>query len=113
MPSHRPESVGKNIQIELSNILHTETKDPRLGFVTITGVHMSHDLRTARVYISVLGSEEDRQLTFEGLNRANAFLRRSLGQRLSLRHTPELFFSYDDTLERGNRIDQLLDQLKT
>lgn len=112
MPSHRPESVGKNIQVELSQILRTETRDPRLGFVTITGVHMTHDLRTAKVYISVLGNDEERRLTLEGLNRANAFLRRSLGQRVQLRHVPELFFAYDDTLERGNHIDKLLDQLK-
>lgn len=112
MPSHRPESVGKNIQVELSDILRTETRDPRLGFVTITGVKMSHDLRTARVYISVLGDDDAQKETLEGLARATPFLRRALGPRLRLRHIPELFFSYDDTLERGSQIDRLLDRLK-
>lgn len=112
MPSHRPESVGKNIQVELSDILRTETKDPRLGFVTITGVSMTRDLRTAKVYLSVLGDETERQLTLEGLSRAAPFLRRTLAQRLRLRHAPELFFAYDDTLERGAHIDRLLDELK-
>ena len=111
MPSHRPASVGKAIQNELSEILRTEVKDPRLGFVTVTAVRMSRDLKTARVFISVMGEEEERQATLEGLHRAQSFIRRLIGQRVRLRNTPELLFTYDDSMERGARIDSLLDSL--
>ncbi len=111
MASYRPESVGRSIQVELSKILREESKDPRLQDVTITGVTMSQDLRTAKVYISIFDGDKDDVL--EGLGRANAFLRRQVGQRVRLRHVPELFFSFDDSLEHGSRIDQLLSQLDT
>jgi ribosome-binding factor A len=112
MPSHRRESVGKAVQNELSEILRTEVKDPRLGFVTITGVQMTQDLKLARVYISVMGDEEARTATLEGLDRAQSYIRRLIGGRLQLRNVPELMFSYDDSMERGSRIDALLDDLK-
>ena len=113
MPSHRPRSVGKLIQSELSDILRTEVKDPRLGFVTVTAVNMTRDLRTAKVFISVMGDDGERAATLEGLNRAMSFIRRLIGQRVRLRHVPELLFEYDDTMERGARIDALLDSLKS
>lgn len=111
MASHRPESVGRNIQIELSKILRHESKDPRLQDLTITGVKMSRDLRTAKVYISILGDGKDEVM--EGLDRANPFLRRQIGQHVSLRHVPELFFAFDESFAHGSRIDQLLSQLDT
>lgn len=109
MASYRPESVGRNIQIELSKILRQESRDPRLQEVTITGVKMSQDLRTAKVFISVL--DETKTDVLESLKRASAFLRRQIGQRVRLRHVPELFFAYDESLVQGARIDQLLSQL--
>lgn len=111
MASYRPESVGRNIQVELSKILRMDSRDPRLQDVTITGVNMSKDLRTAKVFISLLNDDKDEVLA--SLERASAYLRRQIGQRVRLRHVPELFFAYDESLEQGSRIDQLLSQLDT
>ncbi len=112
MPSWRPERVGQLIREELSEIFRKELKDPRLGFVTLTGVKMTKDLRTAKVFISVMGGGNAHEGTLEALSRATPFLRRALGQRLRLRHTPELLFAYDNSMEQGSRIDALLDSLK-
>ena len=111
MASYPPESVGRNIQIELSKILRQESRDPRLEDVTISGVRMSQDLRTAKVYITV--SDDRKEDVLEGLERANGFLRRQVAQHVRLRHAPELFFAFDASLEQGSRIDQLLSQLDT
>ena len=113
MPSYRTESVGKAIQVALSEILHTETRDPGLYDVTITSVDMSRDLRTARVYVSVMNSSEARTQVLQRLMRAMSFLRRALAQRVQLRHVPELVFAWDDSMTQGARIDQLLDGLNT
>ena len=113
MPSYRTESVGKAIQVALSEILHTETRDPGLSDVTITSVDMSRDLRTARVYVSVMNSSEARTQVLGRLMRAMSFLRRALAQRVQLRHVPELVFAWDDSMTQGARIDQLLDGLNT
>jgi len=112
MATWRPESVGKEIQGILSQLFQQELKDPRLGFVTITGVRMSRDLRTARVFISVMGGEEDLEGTLEALDSATAFLRRMVGQRIRLRNVPELFFAHDDSIAKGSRIDEILKDLK-
>ena len=111
MPSYRPESVGKAIQVALSEILHTETRDPGLSDVTITSVDMSRDLRTARVYVSVMSGSEARTQVLGRLMRAMSFLRRALAQRVQLRHVPELVFAWDESMTQGARIDQLLDGL--
>ncbi len=109
MPSYRPESVGKAIRVALSEILHTETRDPGLADVTITAVKMSRDLRTARVYVSAMsGTPAQTQVC---LIRAMSFLRRALAQRVPLRHVPELVFAPDESIARGARIDHLLDGL--
>jgi ribosome-binding factor A len=100
------------IREELSEIFRKELKDPCIGFVTLTGVRMTRDLRTARVFISVMGSSDARESAREALSRATPFLRRALGKRLRLRHTPELLFVYDNTMEQGSRLDALLDSLK-
>jgi ribosome-binding factor A len=111
--SHRPESVGKQVREILSDLIQHRLKDPGLGFITVTGVDMTRDLRVARVFISVMGSESDRQQSLEAVNRAAPFLRRELGSRIRLRNTPELQFGYDESLERGDRINRLLDRLDT
>ncbi|MXX11955.1 MAG: 30S ribosome-binding factor RbfA [Gemmatimonadetes bacterium] len=113
MPSYRPESVGKAIQVALSEILHTETRDPGLSEVTITAVTMSRDLRTARVYISVMSGSVAQTEALECLMRAISFLRRALAQRVQLRHVPELVFAWDDSITQGARIEQLLNNLNT
>ena len=113
MPSYRPESVGKAIQVALSEILHTETRDPGLSEVTITAVDMSRDLRTARVYVSVMSGSGVQTQVLGRLMRAMSFLRRALAQRVQLRHVPELVFAWDESMTQGARIDQLLDGLNT
>lgn len=113
MPSYRPESVGKAIQVALSEILHTETRDPGLSEVTITAVTMSRDLRTARVYVSVMSGAVAQTQALERLMGAISFLRRALAQRVQLRHVPELVFAWDDSITQGAKIEQLLNNLNT
>ena len=113
MPSYRPESVGKAIQVALSEILHTETRDPGLSEITITAVTMTRDLRTARVYISVMSGSAEQTEVLERLMGAISFLRRALAQRVQLRHVPELVFAWDDSITQGAIIEQLLNNLNT
>src|SRR3954462_14675109 len=84
-------------------------KDPRIGFVTVTGVDTSPDLRHARVYVSVLGDEPVRELTLAGLRSAHGVLQRRVASELTLKHTPMLTFVYDESVDRGMRINELLD----
>jgi ribosome-binding factor A len=88
-----------------------ELKDPRIGFVTVTGVETSQDLREARVFVSVLASEQDRVRTLEGLAAAHGVLQARLGRELRLKRTPQLAFEYDPSVERGVRMGQLIDEL--
>jgi ribosome-binding factor A len=88
-----------------------ELKDPRIGFVTVTGVETSPDLRQARVYVSVFGSEESRQESLAGLEAAHGVLQGRLARELRLKRTPQLSFEYDPTVERGVRMTQLIDEL--
>jgi ribosome-binding factor A len=108
--SHR---VGEQIQKEVSALLVKGLKDPRVGFVTITAVEVSGDLRHARIYFTVLGDEQARRETQRGLASAIPFLRRELGKRLRLRLVPELTFQFDTSLEYGNRIEALLRDLNS
>jgi ribosome-binding factor A len=108
--SHR---VGEQIQKEISALLVKGLKDPRVGFVTITAVEVSGDLRHARIYFTALGEEKVRQETLRGLTSAIPFLRRELGKRLRLRLVPELTFQFDTSLEYGNRIESLLRDLNS
>jgi len=88
-----------------------ELKDPRIGFVTVTGVETSPDLRQARVYVSVLGSEAKRRKTIDGLSAAHGVLQARLARELRMKRTPQLAFEYDPTVERGVRMTQLIDEL--
>jgi ribosome-binding factor A len=88
-----------------------ELKDPRIGFVTVTGVETSPDLRQARVFVSVLGSEAKRRKTLAGLAAAHGVLQARLARELRLKRTPQLAFEYDPTVERGVRMTQLIDEL--
>jgi ribosome-binding factor A len=88
-----------------------ELKDPRIGFVTVTGVETSPDLRHARVFVSVLGSEAKRRKTLAGLDAAHGVLQARLARQLRLKRTPQLAFEYDPTVERGVRMTQLIDEL--
>jgi ribosome-binding factor A len=88
-----------------------ELKDPRIGFVTVTGVETSADLRHARVFVSVLGSESKRRKTLAGLAAAHGVLQARLASELRMKRTPQLAFEYDPTVERGVRMTQLIDEL--
>jgi ribosome-binding factor A len=88
-----------------------ELKDPRIGFVTVTGVQTSPDLRHARVYVSVLGNEHKREQTLEGLESAHGVLQAKLASELRMKRTPQLVFEYDPTVEEGVRMSQLIDEL--
>jgi ribosome-binding factor A len=88
-----------------------ELRDPRIGFVTVTDVETSPDLRHAVVYVSVLGSEEKRQSSLEGLGAAHGVLQARIAQELRLKRTPQLAFEYDESVERGVRMSQLIDEL--
>lgn len=103
--------VSELIHIRLSNLLERKVKDPRLDLVTITDVEVSPDASRADVYFTVPARERSRQEAQEGLASAAGWLRRELGQQLRLRHTPELIFHYDRSVERGERISGILDEL--
>ncbi len=112
MATRRQRQVAELLHQEISQLIQYRAHDPRLGFVTVTGVEVSSDLTFARIYISVLGDESEVESTFEGLVSASSYFRRELGQSLSLRHVPQLEFELDTSLEYGMRIDNLLDQIK-
>lgn len=111
-PSYRPQRVGEVIREIVGEFLTESARDPRIGFVTVTGVDVSNDLGHARVRVSVMGSEEERARTLEGLASAAGFLRTRLGRELRLRTAPELRFDLDRGLEHAQRIERLLKELK-
>jgi len=113
MEGRRVGRIEEQLRMELSEIIEREIADPRIGLATVTAVKVSPDLRHARVFVSVLGDEQQRKKTMQGLSSAANYARRSLSQRLHhLRRIPELTFAYDDSIETGNRIEELLDQIK-
>ena len=105
---YRSERVGDQLRSEIAELLMHEIKEPSIGFVTVTEVQMSRDLRVAKVYVSVMGDAESRAATMAGLERASGYLRRQVGRRMRLRLVPELRFLVDDTLDRTERLDELL-----
>ncbi len=110
MPTQRQERVNNLLQYEISEIVRREMQDPRLGFLTITGVAVSVDLRYADVFVSVLGTKKESSDTLKALTRARGFIRSHLGPRLDLRYTPELRFKLDQTAVHAQHIEQLLKQ---
>ena len=110
--SRRTERLGEEIREEVARMVTAELKDPRIGFVTVTRVDLGPDLRQARIFVGVLGTEKQRQTSLTGLKQAAGFMRRALGQRLRLRHTPELVFQYDEGLEASDRVARLLDEIQ-
>lgn len=112
MAHDRPQRVGQLIQEELGRLATRGFKDPRIGFVTFTGVKVSPDLREAWIYWAVHGDERVRKDTAEGLRAATGFVKRHLGQQISLRHMPDLHFVYDEAIDRGERVERLLRDIK-
>lgn len=107
----RQQRVREAYRQELSQLIQRELKDPRIGFLSITDVEVSGDLRQVKVYVSVMGDQQVKEETMAALDRARSFLRSEMGKRVRLRYTPELFFYLDKSIERGVRLKGLLDQL--
>jgi ribosome-binding factor A len=105
----RMRRVDEAMRAVLSDAISKDLKDPRVGFVTVTGVKTSTDLRHARVYVSVLGDDQIREQSLAGLRSAHGFLQRRVATELTLKHTPSLSFEYDPSVDRGMRITQLID----
>ena len=110
MPTTRMRRVNEVIREVLGGALASEIKDPRIGFVTVTEVDTSPDLRAARVYVSVLGDAEQRERSLEGLRSAHGVLQARINSELRLKRTPALTFHYDESVERGARLSRLLDE---
>ncbi len=112
--AHRIERVNSLIRQEISELLQRQVKDPRLGnFIAVTEVSTSPDLKYAKIFVSRLGSEGNKQETLNALASASGFFRSELFKRLRLRHTPELSFQWDDSIERGTHLLQLIDEVTT
>src|SRR6185369_2086363 len=107
----RSEKVAEAIHEEISKLLIKGVKDPSVGFVTITGVKVTDDLRLASVYFSVISTEEERKDTEAGLNSAKGFLRREVGKMLRMRYVPEILFKYDESVVYGSHIESILKQI--
>ena len=109
----RASRVGDQIQAELASLLTRDVHDPGIGFLTITQVKLSPDLQQARVYYTSIGDDKAKRESARALERATPFLRRQVGQRLRLKRVPELTFFYDQSIEQGDRVERILQELKT
>ena len=112
MTTHRSDRVGHLIQMELGQILLHRMKDPRMGFITVTHVGMAADLKSARVFYSVLGDGKIKASTQTALEKATGFLQHEIGEALKLRYTPKLTFALDESYDKGMEIDRVLYDLK-
>ena len=108
----RPERVAELIKEEVSRIIRERVSDPRIGFLSVTGVDLSPDLKNAKIFISVLGGKQEKDKTFEGLKSATPFIRGQLGQVLELRFVPEINFVHDKSIERGSRVLAIMSKLE-
>ena len=108
----RYDKVSEALKQEISNIIHAELKDPRLGFITVMRVELTQDLRSAKVFFSVLGKEEEHKKTKEALDSALGFIRRLIAQRIRLRLVPEISFQEDRSAEYSIRIQEALNEIK-
>lgn len=113
MASVRPDRVGAEIQAAVAELLtRGDIHDPRVGFITITGVKVSPDLSVAQVFYSMMGTDEQKAQTQQGLDAAKGFVRREVTRKVKLRISPEVFFTFDPSLDEGDKIERLLKQVK-
>lgn len=112
MTYQRADRVAEEIQREVSHIIQFEMKDPRIGFVTVTGVEVSADLRNAKIFVSIMGNEEEKAATLQGLESATGYIRSEIGKRIRMKHIPEMVFRFDKSVEHGARISQLLREVQ-
>ncbi|GAC1398173.1 MAG: 30S ribosome-binding factor RbfA [Ktedonobacteraceae bacterium] len=108
---HRQERLGEQFAAELSELIRTRLKDPRVGFASITRVEVSNDLRHAKVHVSVMGTPEEQKATMKGLNSAAGYLRHELASRVTLRYMPEIVFKLDTSIAEGTRVLELIKQV--
>jgi ribosome-binding factor A len=113
MSSTRQQKIARVLKEELSRIFREEMNDPRLGFLSITDITVTPDLRTAHVYVSVFGTPEEQEESIAALEHARGYLRSTLGKEINMRYTPELDFHLDRSIERGARIFELLKEIET
>ncbi|MDI3327220.1 MAG: 30S ribosome-binding factor RbfA [Alicyclobacillaceae bacterium] len=111
MANIRPSRVAEQMKKEITDILYNELKDPRIGFVTVTGVEVSNDLQHAKVFTSIMGSEEEKARSLQALERAAGFIRSEIGRRIRLRHTPEIVFKLDTSIDHSQRILDVIREL--
>lgn len=111
MTDGRMRRVDEAVRAVLSDAIAKDLQDPRIGFVTVTAVKTSPDLRHARVYVSILGSERAREAGLEGLRSAHGYLQGRIAAELTMKLTPTLEFEYDESIDRGMRISRLIDEL--
>ena len=107
----RSEKVAEAIHEEISRLLIKGVKDPRVGFVTVTGVKVTDDLHLATIYFSVIGTDEERKGAEAGLNSARGYLRREIGKVLRMRYVPDILFRFDESVAYGSRIENILKQI--
>jgi ribosome-binding factor A len=112
MGSNRPAKLAGTLKKRISRIIQTELRDPRIGFVTITNVDVTPDLRYVRVYFSVLGDEKAKKSAVIGLERAAGYIRQLIAKDIQLRFAPDIVFKYDETFEQQQRIGELLERIK-
>jgi ribosome-binding factor A len=110
--SQRTDRLDSQIRAELMTLIQREMKDPRVGFATITRVETARDLGSARVWVSVLGTQEEQEAALKALTDAAPWLRRQLGSRITVRHVPQLTIRHDDSIEAGNRVLGILNELE-
>ncbi len=111
--SYRPEKLAEAIKKEISDILLNDIKDPRVDFITVTDVNVTADLRHAKVYASVLGDTDKQKSTEQALRGATGYIRLELGRRIRLRHTPEIVFKLDTSLERATKLMKLIEEVRS
>ena len=112
MGAQRPERVQEAIRQEVSKIVHEEIRDPRLGFITITAVELTRDLRYAKIYFSVLGDDKAKHLALKGLISARKYIKGLLADKINLKFMPEIEFKIDESLERTQRIYDIFEKIK-
>ena len=111
MQYKRKDRVGDLLKREIAQIIQNQLKDPGLGFVTITGAKLSADLKQARIFYSVLGDEDSKEKTASALKRASGFVQNEIGRRLKLKYTPEILFQFDESIEYGAHIEELIEKI--
>lgn len=110
-PSRRPQRLALQIQQEVSVMISRDLKDRRVGFVTVTGVRLTPDLRRARIFVSPMGSDSEKEESLEALNHAAGWVRHELSQRIRTKFLPEIIFQLDTSQEYGDHIDRLIDEI--